>query len=66
MMLESQYDLGDIVYLKTDTDQKPRMVTAICFEVSGIEYRLASGTNCYWAKEMEITVEQDVKLKTEQ
>jgi hypothetical protein len=35
------FDIGDIVYLKTDIDQYQRMVTGIVIRPSGIVYILA-------------------------
>lgn len=35
MLIENEYALEDVVYLKTDTEQKPRIVTAIKVIVGG-------------------------------
>jgi hypothetical protein len=39
----SDFSIGEIVYLKTDTEQKPRIVTGVFFFESGTSYTLASG-----------------------
>lgn len=38
MVVDNQYEVADIVYLITDTDQRPRMVTG--FEITGAEHQL--------------------------
>lgn len=44
---ELAYDLGQVVYLKTDVEQKPRIVTGITIRETGIVYELSSGTDAY-------------------
>jgi hypothetical protein len=39
----ADYHIGEIVYLKTDTDQKPRIVTGVFFFETGKSYTLVSG-----------------------
>jgi hypothetical protein len=39
----SDYLIGEIVYLKTDTDQKPRIVTGVFFFETGKTYNLMGG-----------------------
>ncbi len=43
-----EYRIGDIVYLKTDCDQKERMVISITIRSNGYLYELACGeSNTY-------------------
>lgn len=45
MEINNKYELGDIVYLKTDEDQKQRMVTGLrVFGKNNILYCLSCGT----------------------
>jgi hypothetical protein len=58
-----EYDFGQMVYLKTDTEQMERMVIRVGIIPSGIIYTLACGeieTNHY---PIEITADKDI-LKT--
>lgn len=64
IILESEYDLGQIVYLKTDPDQKKRMVKQICFSHKGIEFNLIHGTETTWHADFELSVESDILIKT--
>lgn len=56
MLLENKYNLGDLVYLKTDVDQELRMVTAIqvCLD-KGMIYSLSLGANETKHYELEIS-----------
>lgn len=64
ILLESKYELGQIVYLKTDPDQKKRMVKQICFSCKGMEYNLIHGTESTWHADFELDVESNVLVKT--
>ena len=65
MKIDNAFDFGDIVYLKTDIDQRPRVVVA--FEVyTGGEmlYKLACSTITSYHYEMEISKEKDILMTT--
>jgi hypothetical protein len=64
MIIKCQYNLGDFVYLKTDADQKKRMVKQICVSNKGIECNLVCGTENTWHSEFEISAEINVLAKT--
>lgn len=64
MLLESKYDIGELVYLKTDKDQNKRMVLEVLFSTNGVQYRLACGNCSSWHYEMECTIEKDVLQTT--
>lgn len=60
MTYESDIALEDIVYLITDPDQFPRMVTAIEFSSTGsIAYKLSFVTENSWHSRVEIDVDED-------
>jgi hypothetical protein len=45
MQIDNVFEIGQTVYLKTDEDQKPRMVVSFeVFAVGEILYKLMSGT----------------------
>lgn len=56
-------EIGQIVYLKTDPEQKERIVTAILFRPTGITYELTQATDQSWHYAFEIAIEKDI-LKT--
>lgn len=64
------YNLGQIVYLVTDSEQLPRMVTCIKFSLDGgIMYTLTNGTQDTDHYQSEIMQERNMEiflgLKTE-
>lgn len=64
MVYESDIDLKDIVYLVTDNEQSPRMVTSIEFTADeGILYRLNVSTYSSVHYRCEISKEKDVLIK---
>lgn len=62
ILLDNKYNIGDIVYLKTDPDQIERMITAIQLNANGIIYRLVCGTTETWHYDIEINVEKVFNL----
>jgi hypothetical protein len=55
------FKLGEIVYLATDPDQHPRMVTGINIRGTGAYYGLAFGSKEEtWHYDFEITSERDI------
>lgn len=44
MKINNKFELGQAVFLITDTDQRVRMVTCIKISLTGILYYLACGT----------------------
>jgi hypothetical protein len=51
--------IGDIVYLITDPEQSPRMITKILIEPTQVQFLLAFGTISSWHYEIEICPERD-------
>jgi hypothetical protein len=60
MVIENKYNLGDIVYLKTDPDQLRRIVTAIVVGPNGLLYDLSIGGGGSQHYDIEISVEKDI------
>jgi hypothetical protein len=55
-VFKSKYNFGDVVYLKTDPDQLPRMISDIKFSPDcHTIYFLACGTICTEHYELEIS-----------
>jgi hypothetical protein len=56
-----EYDLGQIVYLKTDNEQHGRMVTQITLRPNkSVMYALAFGSGETWHYSIEISNERDI------
>lgn len=61
MVIENKHEIGDVVYLVTDEDQKARIVCAIeVFKSGELLYRLACGTITASHYDFEISNEKDV------
>ena len=55
MYIPNEFSLGQIVYLKTDPLQEPRMIGAITINLSnGVLYKLLCGSfeSWHWAQEI--------------
>ena len=62
--LNTEFDLGQLVYLKTDVEQHERIVTGIIFDLGGSYiYELSLGTDVSRHYEGEITAECDTLKK---
>ena len=56
-----EFDIGDIVYLKTDSDQLERIVTGINVKPEGlITYNLSNGANESYHYAIEMSIEKDI------
>lgn len=63
MVIENKFEFGQIVYLKTDINQSPRIVTSFKVTPDGIVYCLQSGTVETWHYSLEISEEKDILVK---
>lgn len=62
MLIDCKYNLGDIFYLKTDTECHARMLTAIQIGLNGsVIYKLSFGTIETWHYEQEFSDEKVVQ-----
>lgn len=63
--VESEYNFGEIVYLKTDMEQRPRIVIAMLIDGSSEPiYKLAQSTSSDYHYGREISREKDIILTT--
>lgn len=61
MFIENKFNHGQIVYLKTDLEQKPRIVSRFTVMPSGqISYALGCGVEESWHYDFEISEEKEV------
>lgn len=63
MEIKNKFNIGDIVYLVTDGDQKQRMITGINVRDAGIIYAISSGTEETNHFECEISKEINKLIK---
>lgn len=64
MVIDSNYEIGDVVYLKTDVEQMPRIVTGILIRESTTVYYLSCVTSETTHYNCEISKDVDIVLKT--
>lgn len=62
MVIDNKFNFGQIVFLKTDEDQKARMVTAFKISESSILYELSCGTECSYNYDFEISKEKNILI----
>lgn len=74
MVIDSRFDIGQTVYIKTDVQKLPRMITGFnvrgAIEFTGrtekpvaiISYELTCGESVSWHYEFELTDKQPDKL----
>ena len=62
MVIENKYEIGQTVYLITDEDQKPRLITAIIVNKYDLIYEIISGTLQSNHYDFELSTEKTVQL----
>ena len=62
-VIENKYEIGEDVYLKTDVDQKLRIVSGFLMRGdNSCLYELSCGVETKWHYEFEICVEKNVLI----
>ena len=65
MFIENKYEVGDTVYLKTDKEQKARLVTGILVKSSNyLNYELSCGSESSWHVDFEISAEANILVSS--
>lgn len=65
MLIFNKFDIGQIVYLRTDEDQMPRIITEISIRHDNfLVYQLSCGTVNSFHYEMEISEEKNILSMT--
>ena len=64
MLIDNKFDFGQTVYLKTDKEQLPRIVTGMIVRHGIIYYSLSQGTSETSHMDFEISEKINVLLKT--
>lgn len=65
MVIDNKFNFGDVVYLKTDPDQRSRMVSKLSILPTGaIVYELSHNTYTSQHYDFEISTQKDVLIST--
>lgn len=64
MTIDNKFTFGEIVYLKTDVEQIPRIVTNLEINPGSIVYIVFAGTNHSRHYDFELSTDVDYSLKT--
>jgi hypothetical protein len=65
IIINNNFDIGEIVYLKTDFDQLPRIITAVMYSADGgTLYKVNQGEIGNWQYEIELSRDKDMDLIT--
>lgn len=60
MLVDNKFNVGDYVYLKTDTEQIQRLVTGITIDLNGgLTYTLVAGVEQSFHYDLEMTKEKN-------
>ena len=59
MVIDNEFEFGETVYLITDSDHFPRLVTGFSLRKHSIMYELSCGTSCSTHMNYEITKEKN-------
>lgn len=65
MMIENKYNIGEKVFLVTDSDQLERLVTAIQISPNNLLYRLINNITETWHFEFEISKEKNFVMSND-
>lgn len=61
MVIDNKFNHGDIVFLATDPDQYPRLITGITIKPNGLLlYQLSINMQTSWHYDFEVTASKDV------
>jgi hypothetical protein len=62
MIIENKFDIGQTVYLITDEDQHPRLITSIIVNKYDLLYQMNNGTLQSTHYDYEISAEKQLQL----
>ena len=60
IIIDAKYEIGQIVYLKTDKEQLERVVFGYFYDGTLLLYRLACGTDISQHYDFEMTAEKSI------
>ena len=59
MKIDTTFNIGDLVYITTDSDQRERLIVKVEVSVGGYMYLVACGTENSWHYEFEMSINKD-------
>lgn len=65
MVIDNKFDIKQIVYLTTDTEQRARIVTGFSISDTGIGYELSCGSNVSTHYDYEISEEKNILITSD-
>lgn len=65
MFIDNKFEFSETVYLKTDPNQYPRIITRMSVTKGSITYELSSGSTTSWHYDFEISRTKDILVKNE-
>ena len=64
ILIDNKYNIGDSLYIKTDKDQKLRILTQITILPIGLRYCLSCDEVDTWHYDIEITNEKNILINS--
>ena len=64
MVIDNKFEIGDFVYIKTDTDQSVRVVTGIMFRPFGCVFELTLCDETSFHYDFELSTDRNTILAT--
>lgn len=62
MMIDNRFDIGQLIYIKTDPEQNQRIVTGVCVRPNSILYEVSFGASSSSHYDFELSEEKNVLL----
>lgn len=63
--VDNKYSVKDVVYLKTDSEQLPRIVISICVNAYDILYEVITGTSVSKHYDFELSIDKNILITIE-
>jgi hypothetical protein len=63
MVIDNKFEIGQTVYLKTDTEQLMRIITGLTVRATSIVYELSIGERTSNHFDFEISEEENIQIK---
>lgn len=64
MIIDNIFNLSDIVYLKTDSEQHPHIITAIFITINEVKYLVKKGSSDFYCFDFELSLTKDILIST--
>lgn len=61
MVIDNKFNIGDLVYIVTDTDQNPQQVTQIVVTQSGLVYHISGNSGIQQVYDFELSYDRNTE-----